>query len=108
MRNKEKDKSILRHTNNQILNSSIMGVGTMMIISLAFGLKVNLLTILWGIMLGGILFSFTSVVALDHLTQHMELQCEVDLLVAKGLDKHESKILELEKKVEELEKLRRH
>ena len=108
MRNKEKDKSILRHTNNHVFHSSMTGISIVLVLSLAFNLDVSILTILWGIILGGVLFAFTSVVAIDHLTQHMELQCEVDRLIANGLDKHESKLLELENKVEELEKLRRH
>lgn len=109
MRNKEKiDRSILRHTNNHVFHSSMTGISIVLVLSLAFNLDVNILTILWGIMLGGVLFAFTNIIALAHYIRHGEMELEFDKTLAKGFDNHEGRIKDLEKKVEELEKLRRH
>ena len=106
MRNK-KYENVRRFARGHLCQVMLSGVTIMLIMSLAFNLEVTIFTILWGVMLGAVVSLVANIVVIHQISEYSDMKFELDLLVAKGLDTHRTKIKELEKKVEELEN-RRH
>jgi uncharacterized membrane protein YgaE (UPF0421/DUF939 family) len=102
MRNEEnKKKKDLLDLN--IVQSSVLGIGVILSISVAFNLEVTVLSILLGVMIGGFMNSFVNILIIQHHQDTLRFRHEIDTLVAKALDNHQARIEELEDKIKELE-----
>lgn len=99
MRNEEK-KDLFDFS---IVRSSVLGTGVILSISVAFNLKVTVLSILLGVIIGGFMNSFVNILIIQHHQDTLRFRHEIDTLVAKALDNHQARIKELENKIKELE-----
>ena len=99
MRNEEK-KDIFDFS---IIRSSVLGIGVILSISVAFNLDITILSILLGVMMGGFINSFVNILILNAQQQELKLRHEIDTLVTGALDIHNTRIKRLEDKIKELE-----
>lgn len=99
MRNEEK-KDIFDFS---IIRSSVLGIGVILSISVAFNIKVTVLSILLGVMIGGLMNSFVNILIINAQQKELKFRCEIDILVADILKDHQARIKKLEDKIKELE-----
>lgn len=99
MRDK-KNKNLL---DNDIVNSSVFGVGLVLCLSLVFNIKVTILSLLLGILLGGLVNAYINILIISHFQEHLKFRYEVDELIRIALSDHLARIEQLENKINELE-----